>query len=85
MGEWYVWSPESTESGLQWHVNPGRVSGPRGGEKKAQAKKTREGRREAGTELPRDGGESSVQIHGLSLGLTNASGICLIPDLSQLP
>lgn len=31
MGAWYVWSPESSESGLQWHVNPGRVSDPRGG------------------------------------------------------
>lgn len=41
-----MWSPEGTESGLQWHVNPGRASDPRGGEKKAQAKTTREGGRQ---------------------------------------
>lgn len=46
MGLWYVWSPESTECGLRWHVNPGRVSDPRGGEKKAQAKTTSEGGRQ---------------------------------------
>lgn len=33
-------------SGLQWHVNPGRVSDPRWGEEKAQAKTTSGGRRQ---------------------------------------
>lgn len=46
VGEWYVWSPEDTESGLQWHVSPGRVSDPRGGVKIAQAKTASEGRRQ---------------------------------------
>lgn len=46
MGECYVWSSEGTESGLQWYVNPGSVSDPRGGEKKAQAKTTSEGGRQ---------------------------------------
>lgn len=29
-GGWYVWSPEGTESGLQWHVNPGSLRSPGG-------------------------------------------------------
>lgn len=45
-GEWYAWSSEGTESGLQWYVNPGSVSDPRGGEKRAQAKTTSGGGRQ---------------------------------------
>lgn len=46
LGEWYVWSPEGTESGLRWHVNPGRVSDPQVGEEKAHTKTTSEGGRQ---------------------------------------
>lgn len=50
--------------------------GSPGGEKKAQAKTTREG----GAEVTGGrGGESRAQIHSLSPGLTNDSGVCLIP------
>lgn len=48
MGGWYVWSPEGTESGYQWHVNPGTDADPQGQEKKAQVKTTRKGGRGGG-------------------------------------
>lgn len=61
-GGWYVWSPEGTESGLQWHVNPGSLRSPSGGE--ASRGETTSGGREAGGEVTGAGrGESSVQIH----------------------
>lgn len=64
MGEWYVWSPEGTESGLQWHVNPGSLRSPRGREE-SQAETT-SGGREVGAEVTGGGGgESNVQKHGL--------------------
>lgn len=80
-GEWHVWSPEGTESGLQWHVNPGTVSDPQGERRKHKPRQQgREGGREAGAEVTGGrGGESSAQIHSLSPGLANDSGVCLIP------
>jgi len=77
MGEWYVWSPEGTESGLPWHVHPGSLRSPRGREE-SQAQTT-SGGREAGAEVTR-GEESSVQIHGL-LASPEASGVCLLPGV----
>lgn len=55
MAEWYVWSPEGTESGLQWHVKPGRVSDPQGGgEKKA--------------ETTSEGGRQGLRLRGVAVG-----------------
>lgn len=76
MGEWYVWSPESTESGLQWHVNPGRVSDPQEGEKKAEAKTTSEGGRQG---LRFSGmGVGGNPVYKFTVSLL-APGVCLIP------
>lgn len=55
MAEWYVWSPEGTESGPQWHVKPGRVSDPQGGgEKKA--------------ETTSEGGRQGLRLRGVGVG-----------------
>lgn len=86
LGEWYVWSPAGTESGFRWHVNPGGVSDPQGGEEKAQNKSTREGGRQ-GLRVLGDGGRAlcvcvcrnPVCKFSDSVGLTDASGVCLAP------
>lgn len=76
-GAWYVWSPEGTESGLPWHVNPGSLRSLRGREE-SQAETT-SGGREAGAEVT-GGRESSVQIHCLLIS-PKASGVCLLPGV----
>lgn len=67
LGEWYVWSPEGTESGPQWHVNPGR-------EKKVQAKPSEGGWQ--GLRGQGAGGRGSSYKSSLYGGSTRASGVC---------
>lgn len=76
LGEWYAWSLRDIKSGLLWRVNPGRDSDLREGERKAQAKTTREG----GWQGPKSWRELGVPVYKLSLcvGLTSASSVCII-------
>lgn len=79
-----MWSPEGIESGFRWHVNPGGVSDPQGGEEKAQNETTREGGRQGLRVLGVGSGRVCVCRNPVykfsdSVGLTDASGVCLAP------
>lgn len=61
--EWYVWSPEGTESGLRRHVKPGRVSAPQGGEMEA--------------ETTSEGGRWGLRLLGGGVGIQCTNSRCL--------